>query len=286
MSTEQNTHEFSFTTSCDYWEDKTYEEIKKLTYVNPLYDPGFKAFLGDEEALKSFLNAALRLGDERRIDAVSIKNVEINIIFPNTKTFRLDIRATTSDGRSVDIEMQKAKPAHFIERILLQHSAFLLQSKYEQDKDFLDNFPDNPTDKDRKEREDRFYKLPPTIAIWVCDFPVEKQTDYRGAWKLKNERGLPVTDKIEYIILLREQAKNMVMTEEELDYLASLRERAREEGKAEGIAEGEAKGLEKGSTQTIADTEAVLRDMGIAQDKIAEMQVRLEALRQSRLAQK
>ena len=334
MSTEQNIHEFSFTTSCEYWEEKTYEEIKKLTYVNPLYDPGFKAFLGDEEALKSFLNAALRLGDERRIDAVSIKNVEINIIFPNTKTFRLDIRATTSDGRSIDIEMQKAKPAHFIERILLQHSAFLLQSKYEQDKDFLDNFPDNPTDKDRKEREDRFYKIPPTIAIWVCDFPVEGQTKYRGAWKLKNERGLPVTDKIEYIMydltlfnvpyeeihtdeqrwlyllkhagasenlpdfgdrvyanaikrilvknasekLLREQAKNMVMTEEELDYLASLRERAREEGKAEG--------LEKGSTQTIADTEAVLRDMGIAQDKIAEMQVRLEALRQSRLAQK
>ena len=338
MSTEQNTHEFSFTTSCDYWEDKTYEEIKKLTYVNPLYDPGFKAFLGDEEALKSFLNAALRLGDERRIDAVSIKNVEINIIFPNTKTFRLDIRATTSDGRSVDIEMQKAKPAHFIERILLQHSAFLLQSKYEQDKDFLDNFPDNPTDKDRKEREDRFYKLPPTIAIWVCDFPVEKQTDYRGAWKLKNERGLPVTDKIEYIMydltlfkvpyeeictdeqrwlyllknagasenlpdfgdrvyanaikrilvknasekLLREQAHEMVWTEEELDHLAAIRERAREEGEASG----EAKGLEKGSTQTLADAETVLREMGIAQDKIAEMQVRLDALRQSRLAQK
>ena len=70
----------------------------------------------------------------------------------------------------------------------------------------------------------------------------------------------------------------MVMTEEELDYLASLRERAREEGKAEG--------LEKGSTQTIADTEAVLRDMGIAQDKIAKIQAELEALRQSRLAQK
>ena len=45
-------------------------------------------------------------------------------------------------------------------------------------------------------------------------------------------------------------------------------------------------GYEKGSTQTLADTETVLRDLGIAQDKIAEMQVRLETLRQSRLAQK
>ena len=70
----------------------------------------------------------------------------------------------------------------------------------------------------------------------------------------------------------------MVMTEEELDYLASLRERAREEGKAEG--------LEKGSTQTLADTETVLRGKGISDSIIAEIQAELEALRQSRLAQK
>lgn len=183
--------------------------------------------------------------------------------------------------------MQKAKPAHFIERVLLQHSAFLLQSKYEQDKDFLDNFPENPTDAERKERDDRFYKIPPTIAIWVCDFHVKKQDGYRGSWTVKNEKGLPVTDKIEYIMydltqfsipkdkirtdeerwlyllktagtsdnlpdfdnrvianaikrllvktasekLLREQAKNMVMTEEELDYLASLKVRAHDKGR-------------------------------------------------------
>ena len=183
--------------------------------------------------------------------------------------------------------MQKAKPAHFIERVLLQHSAFLLKSKYEQDKDFLDKFPENPTDAERKERDDRFYKIPPTIAIWVCDFHVENQVGYRGSWAVKNEKGLPVTDKIEYIMydltqfsipkdkirtdeerwlyllktagtsdnlpdfdnrvianaikrllvktasekLLREQAKNMVMTEEELDYLASLKVRAHDKGR-------------------------------------------------------
>ncbi len=42
--------------------------------------------------------------------------------------------------------------------------------------------------------------------------------------------------------LLREQAKNMVMTEEELDYLASLKVRAHDEGLAEGLE----KGLEQG----------------------------------------
>jgi predicted transposase/invertase (TIGR01784 family) len=293
MSKNQNTLEFSIPTSREYWEEKTYEEIKKSTYLNPLFDPGFKAFLGEEQTLKSFLNGVFHLESEHKIESVSIKNIEINIIFPTTKTFRLDIRATTADGRNIDIEMQKAKPAHFVERVLLQHSAFLLQSKYEQDKDFLDNFPENPTDKERHERDDRFYKIPQTIAIWICDFHIENQVGYRGSWAVKNEDGLPVTDKIEYIMydltqfsipkdkirtdeerwlyllkmagtsdnlpdfddrvianaikrllvktasekLLREQAKNMVMTEEELDYLASLKVRAHDEGLEQGRVE-------------------------------------------------
>ncbi len=293
MSENKNTTQFSITTSREYWEEKTYEEIKKATYLNPLFDPGFKAFLGEEQALKSFLNGAFHLDAEHRIESVSIKNIEINIIFPATKTFRLDIRATTADGRCVNVEMQKAKPAHFVERVLLQHSAFLLQSKYEQDKDFLDNFPENPTDAERHERDDRFYKIPPTIAIWICDFHIENQDGYRGSWMVKNEKGLPVTDKIEYIMydltqfsilkdkirtdeerwlyllktagtsdnlpdfddrvianaikrllvktasekLLREQARNMVMTEEELDYLASIKVRAEEKGLEKGRIE-------------------------------------------------
>lgn len=321
MSETQNTLEFSITTSREYWEEKTYEEIKKATYLNPLFDPGFKAFLGEEQALKSFLNGAFHLDADHQIKSVSIKNIEINITFPTTKTFRLDIRATTADGRCVNVEMQKAKPVHFVERVLLQHSAFLLQSKYEQDKDFLDNFPENPTDAERKERDDRFYKIPPTIAIWVCDFHVKKQDGYRGSWTVKNEKGLPVTDKIEYIMydltqfsipkdkirtneerwlyllktagtsdnlpdfndrvianaikrllvknasekLLREQAKNMVMTEEELDYLASLRVRAHEEGKAEGEANERAKNAAR--DKKIAE---YLRSLGVSEDSVAK----------------
>ena len=232
--------------------------------------------------------------------------------------------------------MQKAKPAHFVERVLLQHSAFLLQSKYEQDKDFLDNFPENPTDAERHERDDRFYKIPPTIAIWICDFHIENQDGYRGSWMVKNEKGLPVTDRIEYIMydltqfsiskdnirtdeerwlyllksagtsdnlpdfddrvianaikrllvktasekLLREQAKNMVMTEEELDYLASLRVRAREEGLEQGRAEGEAKGLEKGLEQGRDN-----RNVEIALDMLADNKPIEEIVKYSHLSE-
>ena len=73
--------------------------------------------------------------------------------------------------------------------------------------------------------------------------------------------------------LLKEQAKNMVMTEEELDYLASLKVRARAQGKAEGLAEGLAEGESKGH----ADAIDVLKDMNFSAEQIAEVKARLAA---------
>ena len=62
--------------------------------------------------------------------------------------------------------------------------------------------------------------------------------------------------------LLKEQAKNMVMTEEELDYLASLKVRARAEGKAEGLAEG--------ANSKARETAAKMLAKGKPIDEIAE----------------
>ncbi len=59
--------------------------------------------------------------------------------------------------------------------------------------------------------------------------------------------------------LLKEQAKNMVLTEEELDYLASLKVRARDEGRADVIS--------------------VMQDVGLPPEKIAEVKARLDALK-------
>ena len=74
--------------------------------------------------------------------------------------------------------------------------------------------------------------------------------------------------------LLKEQAKNMVMTEEELDYLASLRVRARAEGHAEGRSEGKNEGH--------ADAINVFKDLGVSPEKIAEAKAMLDALNSSK----
>lgn len=98
--------------------------------------------------------------------------------------------------------------------------------------------------------------------------------------------------------LIMDQANDMVWTEEELDRLALYKIRARErfrtqglaegraEGLAEGRAEGRAEGLAEGVSQNQTDTKAILRDMGVSEEQIAELQTRLEALQQSRQAQK
>ena len=91
-----------------------------------------------------------------------------------------------------------------------------------------------------------------------------------------------------------EQAKNMVMTEEELDYLASLKVRARAEGKAEGLAEGKAEGFAEGRAEGRAEGKAegrsegkneghadaidILQGMGLTPEQVAEFKAKLDAL--------
>ena len=185
----------------EFCEQQKLEEIKSKKYLDPLYDAAFKAFLSDEQALVSFLNGVFHLEDNSKIKSVSVKNTEINVIFPQVKTFRLDIRAKTANGFCINVEMQKAKPLHFVERVLLQHSAFLLQSKYELDQETFAGKSTNLTDEERAERESRRYEIPPTFAIWICDFAIQQQDGYRGTWAIRNEKGLTISDKVKYIII-------------------------------------------------------------------------------------
>ena len=283
--------------SHEYRIEKTVEEIKKHKFIDPLYDAGFKAFLSDEQAQVSFLNGVFHTDDSNRIESVTIKNSEINIIFPATKQFRLDIRAKTSNGMSINVEMQKARPDYFVDRVLLQHGAFLLQSKYEWDKQIFDESPSTLSEEERANREIHRYEIPPTYAIWICDFPLGKQTSYRGDWAIRNDRGLTLSDKIKYITydltkftkpleeiktaedrwlyllkqagtaenlpdfdddvistairrllvnkasdnFIKEQASDMVFTEEQLDRIALANVRARAKVRAEGAEEERAK---------------------------------------------
>ena len=190
--------------------------------------------------------------------------------------------------------MQKAKPDFFVDRVLLQHCAFMLQSKYEWDRLNFGNFPPDLTKEQRAEREIHRYELPPTYAIWICDFSISEQKLFRGDWAIRNKDGLALSDKMMYILydltkfnktfeeivtaeerwlyllkhagkaeklpnfndsviakaihrilvnrasekLIKDQANDMVWTEEELDHLALLEVRAEQKGLEKGLEKG------------------------------------------------
>ena len=96
--------------------------------------------------------------------------------------------------------MQKAKPDYFVDRVLLQHSAFMLQSKYEWDQLNFGNLPTNLTKEQRATREIHRYEVPPTYAIWICDFPISEQKLFRGDWAIRNKDCLTLSNKMMYIL--------------------------------------------------------------------------------------
>ena len=96
--------------------------------------------------------------------------------------------------------MQKARLDYFVDRMFLQQSAFLIQSKYEWDQANFGDMPSNLTDEERAKREIHRYEIPPTYTIWICDFSVPRQKTYRGDWAVRNKEGLTLSNKVKYIL--------------------------------------------------------------------------------------
>ena len=82
--------------------------------------------------------------------------------------------------------------------------------------------------------------------------------------------------------LLAAQEANMTTKEDYESWAIGLVINASEKAMAKGRAEGR----EQEHLENQADTKAVLQELGVSEEKIAEMQTKLEVLRQKRLAQK
>ena len=82
--------------------------------------------------------------------------------------------------------------------------------------------------------------------------------------------------------LLAAQEANMTTKEDYESWAIGLVINASEKAMAKGRAEGH----EQEHLENQADTKAVLQELGVSEEKIAEMQTKLEVLRQKRLAQK
>ena len=80
-------------------------------------------------------------------------------------------------------------------------------------------YPSNDP-KDVAEREKRRYEIPFVFAVWICNFPINSDENYRDAWRIYSENSIaknaarPVTEKIKYIII---DLVNFTKTVDELE---------------------------------------------------------------------
>ncbi|MGM9983792.1 MAG: PD-(D/E)XK nuclease family transposase [Fibrobacter intestinalis] len=189
--------------------------LRGKTYLDPLYDPAFRAFFSDEAALKDFLDALLRLPPGRRIERLTFAFADpVEFRIPGPKTVVFDIHAFTEDGRFLDIEMQRAKHSFLVDRMLL-YSAFLAI----KGKQAMESSPESLS-LERSERDFRRYEMPEAISVWLCNFhPVEGFEGYRDEWSLYSGNALerafsaaispdgkkpvprPVSEKLRYIVV-------------------------------------------------------------------------------------
>lgn len=133
---------------------------------------------GNEPILMAFLNAALRLSYENQIKTVTLLNPELNKEYKDDKKSVMDIRAVTTEGIHVNIEIQLANK-HDMERRTLYYWAkmYTLQMKEGM----------------------AYQELANTITINILDFNYIKQTrNYHSVFRLfEKEEGFELTEALE-----------------------------------------------------------------------------------------
>ena len=150
---------------------------------------------GNEPILMAFLNAALKLPYDNQITSVLLLNTELDKEYKDDKKSVLDIRAVTTEGIQINIEIQLANRHDMDKRTLFYWAKMYIQQM----------------------REGMAYQeLAKTITINILDFRYIKQTrSYHSVFRLfEVEEGFELTEALE--IHFMELPKLLVKWREEL----------------------------------------------------------------------
>ena len=260
--------------------------------TTPKSDVIFKILFGNPKhpnLLISLLNSIL--DTEKPIVGVTIKQTELTPEFLMKKGVRLDVLAETSDGRLINIEIQKRNEHNMKERSLFHWSRIfsgqaVVSEKYENLKQTICinivNFPlfedgrywhknflqDSETNEKLTDLlEIHFFELP-KIKKRAADSPIMFWLEFINnpeSEKIKSMYRLePVYEeaKAAYRRAIADpnvQEMLRISEKADMDYkdaIAHASEKGREEGKAEGLEEGEKIGIEKGKAEERAKAKA------------------------------
>jgi len=177
--------------------NKQVEIIKQHTFLDPTRDKVFKEIFSKDSTLIHFLNAILRMPENRMIKSIVRKKPASTLTSAiDTEEVRFDVHARLNDGTFIDLEMQRAWHEDFADRMELYADQLSIESKIH-----LDN------QRTAAEKDDHPYLMPITCSVWICNFPVKFCAGYReelGLFRYSNigsPNALPVYDKKRYIIV-------------------------------------------------------------------------------------
>ena len=172
-------------------------------FLLPTYPQTFRALMDDKETIRDFLNSILELDrDHEIVDLTYEFEKYIDVFMPGDKPMKLDVWVTTRDKRFVNIELQNRQHPFFLDRMQLYNSYLMLRSKHDY------NNSDMFLAFSKEEQKMRYYELPETVSIWLCNFGILRPEDiYKDTWTvyseddIKNNRALPVFPKNRYIVV-------------------------------------------------------------------------------------
>ena len=172
-------------------------------FLWPKYAATFRILMDDKETIRDVLNSLLQLDHEREITELEYEfEKPIDIFMPENDPARLDVWVHTRDNRHMNIEMQNKVHSFFYDRMQLYNSYLTLRGKYEFNRSpYFLGLSD-------EERKYRYYELPETVSIWLCNESILKSKGiYKDVWSIYSEyevklgNALPISQKNRYIVV-------------------------------------------------------------------------------------
>ena len=173
--------------------------LKGQEFLHPGYGPAFRKMLEKKEVMADFINSILHLEEGKKVADLTCQfERPIDRFYPENKTLYFDAHVTTQDRQYMNIELQHATHAFFVDRTILYNTLHIIHSKH----DYEIAREKEPIKKN--EVMARRYELPQVISIWICNFTPRQGVKHDGScdfWGIynKNDLGkdlpLPVSEK-------------------------------------------------------------------------------------------
>ncbi|MBR4559840.1 MAG: PD-(D/E)XK nuclease family transposase [Fibrobacter sp.] len=172
-------------------------------FLLPNYSETFRILMDDKETIRDVLNSVLQLDHDHEIMDLEYEfEKPIDIFMPEDDPSRLDVWVSTRDNRYLNIELQNKVHSFLFDRMQIYNADLTLRGKYEYNRsERFKNLPE-------EERKRRYYELPETVSIWLCNFPILKSKDvFKDTWSVYSEcdirkgMALPLFPKNKYIVI-------------------------------------------------------------------------------------